>query len=509
MVLVHERGEHEIEPEVPAWLGCAQQLLATLDSRTVHILEQRVLTDTRGRPTLDELGRELDLTRERVRQIELRGKERIAALSKISTYQPLVEQADASRQALGPIFSRSELRRSLGLSPTSGVHDLEVELLLFIADLFDRQGDLFVDRQFNDDVLKKLNEALQSNDTKEETVVNVLAELGVQRQHVEAVLGQIPGVRAIDGHLVPWSGTLADKAVVILRLVGHPMTIDEMLSRVGEGSRGTLVNYFARDQRVVRRGPKMWGLTEWGGEPYESLAKAMQEELERAGGRLPLESLVRRVGERFEVVRNSIVIMAGTSPLFVSEGPWVRVRREDEPYVPDSAIEESASCVCIDAAWAWRCVVNHDVLRGSGLLIPEPLAALVGLRPQKRLELDSAYGAIPLSWSAQNPAVGSLRRPAESLGAAEGDFMFVRIDGDDVDFSLIQMSDLEEASVQDQLLLRLGQSPSPNGWQESCAEAIGLPSHANRAEIDSLLEVRGDREVLRLFRSAVRSAEVT
>ncbi len=420
---------------------------------------------------------------------------------------PLVDKAGDIRQDLGPIFTRSELRKSLGLQPSSQEHDIEIQLLLFVADRFGKHGDLLIDQGFNDDVVKKLGEVLQSNDTKEETVFNVLAELGVQHQHINAVLNQIPAIRRIGGHLVPWSGTLADKAVVILRLSGHSMTIDEILTQVGEGSHGTLVNYFAHDHRVVRRGPKKWGLSEWGGERYESLAKAMREELDRADGGLPLESLVRRVGERFEVGRNSVVIMAGTSPLFVQEGPWVRVRRESEPYIPESAIEECPSCVFLDSAWAWRCVVNHDVLRGSGLLIPEPLAALAGLRPQGRLELDSAYGVIPLTWSAQNPAIGSLRRPAESLGAVERDFMFVRVDGDEVDFSLVAIGDVKLASVQDQLLLRLGQSANSNGWQAMCAQAIGLPAHANRAEIDSLLEVRGDREVLRLFRSAVRVAE--
>jgi len=430
-------------------------------------------------------------------------------MSRLAACQPLVDQARDVRRDLGPIFTKSELRACLGLSPSSDERELEVELVLFIADRFDTQADLLVDRQFKDDVLKKLGDVLGSSDTKEDTVRNVLSDLGVQRQHIAEVVERIPGVRAIDGHLVHWSGTLADKAVAILRLHGHPMTIDEVLDAIGEGSRGTLVNYFASDRRVVRRGPKKWGLSEWGGERYESLAKAIAEELDRAGGGLPLESLVRRVSERFEVGRNSIVIMAGTSPLFVSEGPWVRLRRDSEPYVPDSAIEESASCVFIDSAWAWRCVVNHDVLRGSGLLVPEPFAALTGIRPQGRLELDSAFGVIPLTWSAQNPAIGSLRRPAEALGAVGDDLMFVRLDGDNVDFHLVRRSDIEHASVLEQLLLRLGQPPIAEDWQARCAQAIGLPAHANRAEIDSLLEVRGDREVLRLFRSAVRASELS
>lgn len=175
--------------------------------------------------------------------------------------------------------------------------------------------------------------------------------------------------------------------------------------------------------------------------------------------------------------------------------------------MPNAGIEEARDCVAIRGSWAWRHVVTHDTLRGSGHILPEAFAALLRLFPQGRFELSSDFGAIPLYWPSQSPGIGSLRRVAESLGAVEGDLLFV-VSGDDgrLHFDLVRRSDLSAADGARELLLRLGQKEDDGGWLRVCATAVGLPAHAHVDEVEQLLEARGDREVLRLFGVARRNA---
>lgn len=64
-----------------------QRALGKLDKRTQYILRARFLCDPDEQPTLQEIGETLDISRERVRQLEARGLEELAHYTRIFAAQ--------------------------------------------------------------------------------------------------------------------------------------------------------------------------------------------------------------------------------------------------------------------------------------------------------------------------------------------------------------------------------------------------------------------------------------
>ena len=46
---------------------------------------------------------------------------------------------------------------------------------------------------------------------------------------------------------------------------------------------------------------------------------------------MPIVSLKRVLDQKFGIVAASVEVMSVTHPMFVREGAWVRLRREDNP----------------------------------------------------------------------------------------------------------------------------------------------------------------------------------
>jgi DNA polymerase-3 subunit epsilon len=477
-----------------------REALDDLDPRAITILVERSLSSAASVPTLQVLGEEFGLSRERVRQIEAAALKR---LRRAASGGSDVEQAIVRVQALGPVFSMDDLERALGCAAEVEGVSLELQALLHLAGPYRVVGETITGPAF-DGVLARVVAAADGPIALAD-LHGVMDELGIRRDQRQGILEQRDDLRVIDDMVVPWSGSMADKAAAVLALHQTLMTSEEIHEFIGEGSLPTLKNYLASDPRFQRRGTRRWGLAEWGGESYKGIATEMADELRESPDGIPLERLKRILAENFEIVASSVEIMSVTHPMFVRDGAWVRLRRDDEPYLPDTALEESDDCVVIRGSWAWRHPVTHDTTRGSGSAIPEAFAARLRLFPAGRQELASPFGDIPLYWPAQSPGIGSLRRVVEDLGGVEGDLLFVIPDDHGaVDFEIVRRVDLSAATADQELLLRLGQTDAPASWLSACAEAIGLSPHASSDEIEDLLEVRGDRQVLRLFQSTRR-----
>ena len=98
--------------------------------------------------------------------------------------------------------------------------------------------------------------------------------------------------------------------------------------------------------------------------------------------------------------------------------------------------------------------------------------------------------------------IGSLRRVAESLGAIEGDYLFVIPNDGRLEFDLSAGDELTAADPSTRLLLRLGPDRRSVilAVRHAHRRSVFLPTR-ELDEVEELLEVRGDRDVLRLFDS--------
>ncbi len=485
------------------WLPVIQHALRRLDGRAHTILAERVFAIGASIPTLQELGDRFNLSRERVRQIEAAAVKELLQLKSIPEVDAVITRI---RFDLGLVFSRTDLADAIGVDLNATVLPTEVHLLLFLAGPYQVAAETMMSAKF-DTALRAALAETASGPVPLVEVRRSMRSLGIHDDHQLQALRARRDIRIVDEKVVPWSGTLGDKAAVVLALKRRLMTAEEIHEHIGEGSLTTLKNYLGSEDRFQRRGPRRWGLSEWGGERYKSIAAEMADELGGLPHGMPIERLKRILDEKFGIVAASVEIMSVTHPRFVRDGVWVRLRREDEPYVPDTALEEAGDCVVIEGVWAWRHLVTHDTLRGSGHIVPEAFAALLRLLPGGRLKFSSEFGDIPMYWPSQSPGIGSLRHVAESLGAAEGDYLFVvAYDTGRLGFRLVRQVDLSAADAEQELLLRLGQTSDDHAWLSACATGIGLSPHAQLGEVEELLAARGDRDVLRLFGAARRRA---
>ena len=486
---------------VPAWEAEICEALANLDPRALTILMERPFSRAASIPTLQVIGDRIGLSRERVRQIEA------AALKKLRREverETEVELAIARIHDLGPVFSVSDLEEALACDVDVDRMPIEVQAVLHLAGPYRVLGETVVGTSF-DDALAEVVAAVDAPILVAD-LDKVMNNLGIRRDQRSGIIGQREDLRIFGDTIVPWSGSMADKAAVVLSLRQNLMEAEEIHESLGEGSLTTLKNYLGSDSRFQRRGPRRWGLAEWGGESYKGIAVEMADELRGLADGIPVDRLKRILAEKFDIAASSIEIMSVTHPMFVREGAWVRLRRESEPYIPDASLEESDDCAVIRGTWAWRHIVSHDTIRGSGIVIPEAFAASLLLLPGGRTELASQFGEVAVSWPAQSPLIGSLRRVVEHLGGVEGDLLFVIPDvKGGVDFELVRKASLTALDAVQELLLRLGQTEAGTQWLSTCAEAVGLPRHAFADEVEELLEVRGDRKVLRLFQVARRN----
>jgi RNA polymerase primary sigma factor len=81
----HRTDEHEFESDYRCNYEAVQGLLGPLNDRERRILVSRYGLDGASELTLDQLGKELGITKERVRQIESRAKDKLRKLAPDAT----------------------------------------------------------------------------------------------------------------------------------------------------------------------------------------------------------------------------------------------------------------------------------------------------------------------------------------------------------------------------------------------------------------------------------------
>jgi hypothetical protein len=208
----------------------------------------------------------------------------------------------------------------------------------------------------------------------------------------------------------------------------------------------------------------------------------------------------------------SVVMYAATGPGLIQMGSRVRLRRPDEPYVSHESLGRTPNCFVIDAAWAWRVVVDHDLLRGSGRHLPEAFATHLGLRPGLRLQFESPIKPISIGWGIQYPGIGSLRSVALASGAHDGDFLFVRAAGRSrFDFRVVTRAQLRGVPAPDRVALLSGNPAASGDMLTGLATALGFPDPGGAAPEDVMatLSARHDHDLLRALEQSMDNPELT
>lgn len=479
-------------------LKAADDLLATFEGRDLTILERVLAIDLRLVATLEEIGVQFGITRERVRQVEITVRERLERLLRTDGFDVLRARAEVLAGQVGVASPVAHLPAEL--QPGASLSD---ELFAHLAGPFKLVDGWLLRRDVGTSPAHLARTAFDSaadddGVAESDAVFDALSSIGVAPRWHLPLLQEADRIRLLDGHYVRW-GTHIERLTSVLAVTGRPMTSDELATKLQSVDPDikvrALINRLA-DDAFRRVGRSRYALAAWDGENYRTIVAEMAEIL--AHGPQRIEVLATDLVDRFGVSPVSVSMYATMHPRFVANGGEVRLRREDEPYEITSTLEASDRCYQIDGAWSWRVPVDHDLLRGSGRTIPEAFAAHLGATPTQPVVLKAGDHEIQVGWS-MSATIGSLRRRAEELELIEGDWMFVRHSTPaGLSFLPLPGWKLQAATPDERARLLVGASEEDERDLAAClADALGIA--ATQVELSDcvrVLEARGETDVL-------------
>jgi hypothetical protein len=488
-----------------ALVAAAARLIAKFDERYLAVLSSRILAFGE-KATLQDLGTRFGLTRERIRQVEVIIEKKLAHRLSSSDNKDFRDASLRFQDQLGfvfPAYRLETLQKLLSESEITRDHTLLLPILVWSAGPYEQVGDFFV-RAPAEKIVAQTRKAIRAltrrGPIKAVEVREPLARLGINEEfHRRWILG-LGEFRFLDKYLASWTGSLADKAEIVLNIRGCPMNREEISTEIGEVFNiDSLANRFSDDPRFCRTDPSHFGLKKWGLEEYSSIVDELISEITQKGGEATAEYLVSTLTSKFHVSASSVKsYLAGPQFIGTSRGT-ILVRTEQEPFTPGRKIELTKHCYRLKTGWAYRITVDEDLLRGSGRPLPSAFAAQIGLTPSKKLALSSQNGVITVSWPGQQPSIGSLRSVVEKLGGVVGDYVFVEcVSASGLRFIHTKKETIERAAGLERLVLESCASSVPDGWEplQRIARALGLDATSSLHTIRRRLETRGEDDLL-------------
>jgi len=444
-------------------IDAAMYRVLRCDARVREILEGRVFAHGKKR-TLDDLGDALGITRERVRQIEKAAREEIDRRIADPANAVVARAAARLDRELGSCAAIEGLRAPIqaALLPDGASTDdtLPMRVLLQLAgpyEVLDRWVIRGPAERLVGATSTALEDAAQNRAIPYEDAQVILADAGIPEPEHEEWLTNACHFRILDGQVISWRGSMADKAERVLALQGEPMTIEEVVTALGpEINVRSLLGQIQGDPRFLRRGKKSYGLSSWGGEEYTKIEDEITQEIERQGGSATLDHLIDTLCAQFGVSESSVRAYAG-GPLFMRlpDGS-IGIAAGDHRRFELRAMAHTKACFKIQDQWALRIVVDPEVLRGSGRSIPIAVMQHLGVGPGETVMLHTRHGDIALRWGRQ-AHIGSLREAASALDCEAGDLLFVHFLPEvNADFAVARQEALSKADGLDRLVLEVG-----------------------------------------------------
>ena len=433
--------------------------LAPLDDRLREIVAERVLVTERA-VTLEVLGERFSITRERVRQLE---KKAIAHLDRVrnSEFRPVIRRAQTVRATLGvgvpaddTVILETLKSATADIEANTGVTvDFARAFLLWLAGPYKKRQDWLLSQRH----LKKLTlEAiLDRRDERGMIVISaiseVLTEFGFDERTHKAWLVVLRNFLAVDGGYIYFKGSIPDKVRALLRYHNRPVAVEEMMELLGSGSIRSV------RQRLIDD-PGFWRINKQsefviagtpGYDEYTGITDEIVQEIEACGGQAPFDHLVEKLTRVYGVKETSVVAYINTPMFTKDEDGIVRVRDADISIDFSTDITKTAACYqSPDGSWYWRVLVDKDVARGSGRLVPNAFAQELGCNIGDKIEVDTTYGPLTFSWplaSTTGASIGSLRSALASCQAEIGDFLFVRATKPKMTFERLSKEILESS----------------------------------------------------------------
>ncbi len=273
----------------------------------------------------------------------------------------------------------------------------------------------------------------------------------------------------------------------------------ELASRLGSGTNWrSMTNQLYGDPRFKRTGVRNIGLAEWEHDEYTGVADEIAQEIERQGGEAQLDHLIAHVSTTYGASEASVRAYASGPRFERSDTGSIRLRTASRPRIGARPLEMTRGAFLVDGRWGFRVRVNDQHMRGSGTVISEGISGIFGLEPLGASELGSEFGGVRLAWPTLSPHIGTIRPALESLGADEGDIVFLVPEGDRVTFRHVPRSMLEALEGLERLAAEVGAGGSRASPLESAVRALGLADSSTAMTVARRPRARGEDELAAL-----------
>ena len=525
----------EDEDGDPAYARIIKQRFRGLTTKQQGVLRGRVC----GGATLDKVGADTGLTRERVRQIEaqaldvLAGKPLPENVDDLGVFGQLLEFVDAvdNLHVSEVVVQLKQLEFPVTESRLveAGFEHLDrptMWLLLAVAKKMGAFGGkkaravrhrdrrwLVVDSRTPEQLMRQLTEP--AHDTG---VVSDLVEFWGDIEHrLRAHVGsddeaaglaadavESLGLTEIDGRYAVLGGVgVLDGLVRILRANGVPMKRGVLRRYFPNRSAGTVANALL-DPLFVRVRRDEFALKESGATARPTLRDLVYSEIDRYG-QVSVHHL-QDLAEQHDYSRNSIAFYSAL-PDVIEDGGVLRRRRDDDPpAVPEPGLD--GACFQVVAGpyrGCWSCTVrvNHYRLYHGPQWIPTPLAELLDIAPGSR-EVPISLGSnmIHSTWL-QSPYLfgGQLRQALDDQGYADGELVRLIIVGPrELRVEPVPVNGTPEIPYRTlvtgaALYDGAGQPVSDAELAAALAFAVGLPPDAPLHVLERRLSNRHNREL--------------
>ncbi len=321
----------------------SKKLLNALNPRTKEVITKRYGLADNERKTLESIGKEYGITRERVRQIENFALGTIRKSQDYKDHQNVFEELAEVVKSMGAVVPEDILMDVF--SNDKVVHN-HMNFFMTVSDKFNRhkEDDNFNHRwSIDDKIATHVHDALHNLHTtvskdellKEEDIIARflanLIDLGDDYKNNREVIDRYLKISKIisKNPLNEWGHVsspsvkargIKDFAYLILRKNGTPMHFREVANTINKTFNknahvATCHNELIKDKRFVLVGRGMYGLREWGqvGGTVKDLINIVINE---SGEKMKKEDIVRKVLELRDVKENTVLVNLNNPKLF-------------------------------------------------------------------------------------------------------------------------------------------------------------------------------------------------
>lgn len=312
-------------------------LLSILDARSQDIVTRRYGLKTGQIQTLDSIGKEYGITRERVRQIESQAKKLLARRQELleSVGGMLIDVFKENGGVLTEDYLMTVVGKRFDKTP-------QPTIIIFFLDILPKFAKVSRSNHFNphwshpalhnkyadnviekaEEILKKATRPINENNlfTDIRTAIEV-TDTELPDECIKALLEASKRLkRTVFGEwgLIDWVETsprgVGDKAFIVLGRSGQPMHFNEITNQINDVSfdhktahKQTVHNELIKDDRFVLVGRGLYGLSDWGYIPG-TVADVMEAILTKIGEPMAREDLLKEVLKQRMVKKTTILL---------------------------------------------------------------------------------------------------------------------------------------------------------------------------------------------------------